>query len=149
MAPLQGGQVSHNRSSEGASLFLSDLNRIHSKIQQTNLEMLDRLWLLTAALLSSPSPLFCLTPLVFLPFSHLCLSLTLPIFYPFSLFTNPQPAVHSSASPSHCSFSVQGSKTLQSKSLVNSYYSGTGVHAHVHRNTASHTLPNSSSQKLL
>lgn len=37
----------------------------------------------------------------------------------FSLFTFP-----SLASPSHCSFSVQGSKTLQNKSLVNSYYSG-------------------------
>lgn len=50
----------------------------------------------------------------------------------FSLFTFP-----SLASPSHCSFSVQGSKTLQSKSLVNSYYSGTHVctHTHLHEHT--------------
>lgn len=106
--------------------------------------MLDRWWLLTVPLLSSPSPLFCLTPSCFLSFLSSLLVPRSPYFLPSlcvvfvfcsRLFTNPQPAVHSLASPSHCSFSVQGSKTLQSKSLVNSYYSGTDVHARVHRNT--------------
>lgn len=41
------------------------------------------------------------------------------------------------ASPSHCSFSMQGSKTLQSKSLVNSYYSGMCV-THLFTNTHTH-----------
>uniref|UniRef100_A0A7N6FG29 protein-tyrosine-phosphatase n=1 Tax=Anabas testudineus TaxID=64144 RepID=A0A7N6FG29_ANATE len=35
-------------------------------------------------------------------------------------------------SPSPCSFSVQGSKTLQSKSLLNSYYSGTHLNTYTH-----------------
>lgn len=52
----------------------------------------------------------------------------------FPLFTPPPPL----ASPSHCSFSVQGSKTLQSKSLVNSYYSGMHVCVHTHTHMHEH-----------
>ncbi|KAM9759318.1 LOW QUALITY PROTEIN: receptor-type tyrosine-protein phosphatase T [Menidia menidia] len=38
-------------------------------------------------------------------------------------FSTSTPDLNGFASPSPCSFSVQGSKTLQSKSLLNSYYS--------------------------
>lgn len=82
----------------------------------------------------------------YLSYLYLSLLFLLPPFFFFSLslficvllshwFTNLLPSVPSLASPSHCSFSVQGSKTLQSKSLVNSYYSGTQACTHTCMNT--------------
>lgn len=67
----------------------------------------------------------------------LCLSLSHPPFSSSSVFIVEfffSPSFHLSvsfpASPSPCSFSVQGSKMLQSKSLLNSYYSGTHTSSH-------------------
>lgn len=54
------------------------------------------------------------------------------LFYCFEFSFSPSfhLSVSFPASPSPCSFSVQGSKMLQSKSLLNSYYSGTLTSSH-------------------
>lgn len=68
------------------------------------------------------TPLQCLFMVSFVIFYQTLISCLSPC---------PCPLIHRSypfspaASPSSCSFSIQGNKTLQSKSLVNSYYSGT------------------------
>lgn len=98
-------------------------------------------------------------PVIFTLSLHSLPPLPLPIYsVPHPPFTSPLSSPHplpffvlfspplfhlvftlsSPASPSPCSFSVQGSKTLQSKSLLNSYYSGT--HLSTHRHTHKHII---------
>ena len=87
--------------------------------------------LLTSSLLLLSLPLHPYLPILshtscFPPHFHVLSHFSSCFLVLFFTFSPP------SASPSPCSFSVQGSKTLQSKSLLNSYYSGTHLNTHLH-----------------